>query len=72
MRKFYLSLCLMAIIGSLMAGPVDQQKAQKLGAKFLSTTAIAQKNADIQLNLVSVAFDLQRGLRKFCFLKITC
>ena len=51
----------MAVIGSLMAGPVDQQKAQKLGAKFLSTTAIAQKNADIQLNLVSVAFDLQRG-----------
>ncbi len=51
----------MAVIGSLMAGPVDQQKAQKLGAKFLSTTAIAQKNADIQLNLVSVAVDLQRG-----------
>ena len=51
----------MAVIGSLTAGPVDQQKAQKLGAKFLSTTAIAQKNADIQLNLVSVAVDLQRG-----------
>ena len=51
----------MAIIGSLMAGPVDQQKAQKLGTKFLSTTAISQKNADIQLNLVSVAVDLQRG-----------
>ena len=51
----------MAIIGSLMAGPVDQQKAQKLGAKFLSTTAIAQKNTDIQLTLVSVAVDQQRG-----------
>ena len=61
MRKFYLSLCLMAIIGSLMAGPVDQQKAQKLGAKFLSTTSLSQRNADIQLNLVSVAVDLQRG-----------
>ena len=47
----------MAVIGSLMAGPVDQQKAQKLGAKFLSTTAISQKNADIQLDLVSVAAD---------------
>ena len=56
-----MSLCLMAVIGSLMAGPVDQEKAQKLGAKFLSTTTIAQKNADIQLNPVSVAVDLQRG-----------
>ena len=51
----------MAFIGSLMAGPVDQQKAQKLGAKFLSTTSLCQKNADIQLNLVSVAIDPQRG-----------
>ena len=38
-----------------MAGPIDQQKAQKVGAKFLSTTAVSQKNADIQLNLVSTA-----------------
>ena len=51
----------MAFIGSLMAGPVDQQKAQKLGTKFLSTTSLSQKNADIQLNLVSVAVDFQRG-----------
>ena len=51
----------MAFIGSLMAGPVDQQKAQKLGAKFLSTTSLSQKNTDIQLNLVSVAVDFQRG-----------
>ena len=55
MKKFYLTLCLIAAIGSMMAGPVDQQKAQKLGAKFLSTTAISERNADIQLNLVSVA-----------------
>ena len=62
MKKLFLSLCLIAAcIGSLMAGPVDQQKAQKLGTKFLSTTAVSQKNADIQLNLVSVAVDLQRG-----------
>ena len=61
MKKLFLSLCLLAAVGSLMAGPVDQQKAQKLGAKFLSTTAISQKNADIQLNLVSVAIDMQRG-----------
>ena len=41
--------------GSLMAGPVDQQQAQKLGAKFLGTTALAQKNDNIQLDLVSIA-----------------
>ena len=61
MKKLFLSLSLLAIIGSLMAGPVDQQKAQKLGAKFLSTTAVGQKNADIQQNLVAAAADLQRG-----------
>ena len=61
MKRLTLTLCLLAAIGSLMAGPVDQQKAQKLGAKFLSTTSLSQKNADIQLNLVSTAVDLQRG-----------
>jgi len=56
MKKLFLTLCLItACLGSVTAGPVDQQKAQKLGAKFLSTTAINQKNADIQLDLVSVA-----------------
>ena len=57
MRKFYLTLCLVALVGSMMAGPVDQQKAQKIGTKFLSTTALSQKNADIQLNLVSAALN---------------
>ena len=56
MKKFYLTLCLVAVaFGSLLAGPVDQQKAQKLGSKFLSTTALAQRNNDIQLNLVTAA-----------------
>ncbi len=56
MRKTILTLCLAALtLGNLLAGPVDQQKAQKLGAKFLGTTAVSQKTADIQLNLVSVA-----------------
>lgn len=56
MRKTILTLCLAALfLGNLLAGPVDQQKAQKLGAKFLSTTSISHKSADIQLNLVSVA-----------------
>ena len=61
MKKTILILCFLAVIGSLMAGPIDQQQAAKLGAKFLSTTAVGQKNADIQLNLVTAAVDLQRG-----------
>ena len=55
MKKTFIIICLMAVIGSLMAGPVDQQKAQKLGTKFLNTTALSQKNADIKLHLVSAA-----------------
>ena len=56
MKKPILTLCLIAAcFGGLMAGPVDQQKAQQIGAKFLSTTALNQKNADIQLQLVSTA-----------------
>ena len=55
MKKLTLTLCLIAAIGSLMAGPVSQQKAQKLGAKFLSTTSLSQRNAGIQLQLVSTA-----------------
>ena len=62
MKKFYLTLSLVALaFGSLMAGPVDQQKAQRIGAKFLSTTTLAQRNADIQLNCVAAATDITRG-----------
>ena len=57
MKRTIITLFLLAVFNSLTAGPVDQQKAQKLGAKFLSTTAVSQKNADIQLNLVSAAQD---------------
>ena len=67
MKKLSLTLCLIAAaFGSLMAGPVDQQKAQKLGAKFLSTTAISQKNTDIQLNLVSAAVE-RNGVDYYVF-----
>ena len=71
MRKTILLLCFLAVFGSLMAGPVDQQKAQKTGAQFLSTTALSQKNADIQLNLVSVAADLQRGANDYYVFNVT-
>ena len=58
MKKLYLTLCLVALtLGNLLAGPVNQQKAQKVGAKFLSTTAVSEKNADIQLQLASTATD---------------
>ena len=58
MKKLCFTLCLLAAtFGSVIAGPIDQQKAQRIGAKFLGTTAVVQKNADIQLNLVSVAAD---------------
>ena len=58
MKRSLLILCLfVATFGSLMAGPVDQQKAAKMGAKFLGTTSIAQRNADIQLQLVGTAAD---------------
>ena len=55
MKRLTVTLCLLAVISSLMAGPVDQQKAQKVGAKFLSTNDISERNADIQLQLVSTA-----------------
>ena len=45
----------MAFMAVVHAGPVDQQTAQRLGSRFLSTTAVAQRNADIQLQLVSAA-----------------
>ena len=62
MKKLYLTLCLIAAcIGSLTAGHVDQQKAQRVGTKFLITTTLSQKTTDIQLDLVSVATDLERG-----------
>ena len=56
MKKVCLTLCLVALtLGSLLAGPVSQQKAQQIGAKFLKATALGQRNADIQLTLVSIA-----------------
>ena len=58
MKKLFLSLCLLAAcFSSIIAGPVHQQKAQKVGTKFLSTTALSQKNTDIQLHLASIAAD---------------
>ena len=50
MKKLSLLLCLLALtVTGLQAGPVDQQKAQQLGTRFLSATAVGQRNADVQL-----------------------
>ena len=62
MKKSLFVFCLfVATFCSLMAGPVDQQRAAKVGAKFLSTTVLRERNANIQLECVSVASDSQRG-----------
>ena len=61
MKKLFLTLCLLTVFGSLMAGPVDQQKAEQVGSKFLGATTLNEKNANIQLNCVSVTVDFQRG-----------
>lgn len=56
-RLLFIFCFLVTTFGSLMAGPVDQQKAAKMGAKFMGATSLAQKNVDIQLQLVSTATD---------------
>ena len=66
MKKLSLLIGLMAMVFGLNAGPVDQQKAQTLGTRFISNTAVAQRTADIQLNLVSVAFD-RSGVDYYAF-----
>ena len=64
MKKFFFTLYLLTlVIGGMNAGPVDQQKAQQLGAKFLGTTAINEKNAEIQLRLVATVAD--RGVADY-------
>lgn len=62
MKKLSLLFGLMAVtVLGLNAGPVDQQKAQQLGTRFMKTTAVAERNADIQLNSVFMAVDDERG-----------
>ena len=65
MKKLSLLLGFVAIVAVMNAGPVDQQRAQQLGARFMRTTAVAQRGATLQLNLVSVATDLTRGAIDF-------
>ena len=61
MKRLFLSVMLLALTSMMFAGPVGQQKAQQLGARFLSTSAVGQRNATVQLDLVSVATDATRS-----------
>ncbi|MBP5798184.1 MAG: thiol protease/hemagglutinin PrtT [Bacteroidales bacterium] len=62
MKKLSLLFGLIVLTAmGLHAGPVSQHKAQQLGARFLSTTTLNQRSADIQLNLVTMATDLAKG-----------
>ena len=64
MKKLFLILCLFVIaIDGMNAGPVGQQKAQQLGAKFLGTTTVSERNADIHLRLAYIAAD--RGVTEY-------
>lgn len=41
MKKIFLTLFLVAVfVGGMNAGPVDQQRAQQLGAKFLNKSQL--------------------------------
>ena len=40
------------MMGEMLAGPVDAQRAQQLGKRFLSTSALVEQKTDIQLDLV--------------------
>lgn len=55
MKRIILTISIIALaFSNMIAGPVDQQTAQRIGEKFLKTTSLGQKT-DIQLNLVSAA-----------------
>lgn len=55
MKRIILTISIIALaVSNMIAGPVDQQTAQRIGEKFLKTTSLGQKS-DIQLNLVSAA-----------------
>ena len=53
MKKTLLFIAIFALtIGKIFAGPVDAQRAQQIGNRFLSATALGDLKTDIQTNLV--------------------
>ena len=60
MKRILTLITLVAMaMGSLYAGNVDQQRAQRIGQQFLSKTELGQDRTDLQLRLVCAA--LSRG-----------
>ena len=56
MKRILFVLAIVAVtMGNLGAGNVSQQMAQRIGERFLSTSALGQKRAAIELQLVSAA-----------------
>ena len=53
-RSLSLLLLVALAMGNLWAGNINQQRAQRIGQQFLSTTVLGQRG-DIQLQLVSAA-----------------
>ena len=50
MKKFFLLVCMITFtIGSMLAGPVDQQRARQIGERFLSTTTLQKTEINLQL-----------------------
>ena len=53
MKKTLLSIALFALMmGRMFAGPVDVNRAQQVGLRFLRTTTLVEQKTDIQLDLV--------------------
>ena len=70
MKKLFLFVSLVALaLTGIQAGPVDQQKAQQLGTLFMSNTELAQRDAAIQLQLVSTA--ATRGATDYYVFNVT-
>ncbi len=70
MKKLFLLVSLVALaLTGIQAGPVDQQKAQQLGTLFMSNTELAQRDAAIQLQLVSTA--ATRGATDYYVFNVT-
>ena len=56
MKRLFLLVCMLVMASSaIMAGSVDQQRAQQIGERFLSNTVLGEQRADLQLQLVSAA-----------------
>ena len=67
MKKVLTLLVLVVMaMGNLCADNISQQKAQRVGQQFLSTTATAERTTDIQLDLASVYFD-RSGVDYYAF-----